>query len=723
MNKLKKFGLLHQDVQRWVWNQKWESLRNIQEQAIEPILNADCDVIIAASTSTGKTEAAFLPACSRIVKLSNHGIGILYISPLKALINDQYRRLESLGEVLDLQITPWHGDISNTIKEKQKKNPNGILLITPESLESLLLNQSIWCTQSFSNLSYIIIDEFHVFVGTERGSQLQSLMHRMEFLLKRIIPRIALSATLSQMDNIANYLRPNNKFPYKIIESKTSNSELKIQLRGYVSSLSKKIVDKSYYGEITKDLYKLLRGKSNLVFANSRKNTELISMALSELCEFNSVPNEFFTHHGSLSKEIRERLEKRLQVGKFPTTAVCTMTLELGIDIGNVDSIAQITAPYSVASLRQRLGRSGRRGEASVLRIFDIEKQMSDKISINDHLRLELFQCIAMVNLLLKKWYEPPETRQYHLSTLIQQTLSVIAQYGGVQANQLWSLLCKSGAFSLIDQSLYGKLLKVLGKHDLISQSNDGQLIIASGGEKLIGHYSFYTAFKTSVEYRLECDGLVLGTIPIDMPLMTGQQLIFSGKNWQIIHINSEKKIINLIHSNGGEPPQFSGAEQCIHNMVRQEMFNIYSQNKIPTYLDKQAKVFFDEGVKYFQTLGLGRKKIIQDGDILYIFPWMGDKIANTITILIRNEGVLANYIGGIISVRECNIDALSLIFKKILNKPKLIGSELSNFIDDTKIEKYDYLLSKELRNLHYGSKKFDINGAYNWIKNQVVNY
>lgn len=398
MSESRGFDQLHEGVQRWIWKQRWNSLREIQEQAIAPILRADCDVVISASTAAGKTEAAFLPACSRIAELSPDGIGILYISPLKALINDQYRRLQELGEILDLKVTPWHGDVLRSVKDKQRAKPNGILLITPESLESLLLNQSGWSLQAFESLSHIIIDEFHAFIGTERGCQLQSLMCRLEFLVQRTVPRIALSATLGEMEQVGRCLRPNRKLPCEIIESKASHSDLKVQLRGYLSSAKQK-ENASVLEEITTDLYKILRGQSHLIFSNSRGRTEEVAANLTDRCSQAGVPNEFFPHHGSLSKEIRESLEKRLQEEKLPTSAVCTMTLELGIDIGNVDSIAQVTAPHSVASLRQRLGRSGRRGGAAVLRMFIPEEEIVSNSHLSDRLRLETFQCIAMVNL------------------------------------------------------------------------------------------------------------------------------------------------------------------------------------------------------------------------------------------------------------------------------------------------------------------------------------
>lgn len=712
------FNLLHKDVQRWIWKQNWTALRDIQERAIEPILRANCDVIISASTATGKTEAAFLPACSRITGAKSDGVGILYISPLKALINDQFRRLQSLCEILRFPVTPWHGDVLRSVKDKQKKSPSGIILITPESLESLLLNQAGWFTKAFSSLSHIIIDEFHAFLGTERGCQLQSLMHRIEFMLGRIIPRVALSATLSDMEQVARFLRPSTKnFPCKIIESSASHSDLKIQLRGYLNKASGNGESATAFEEIIDDLYKILRGKSHLIFANSRGRTEEIAASLSDLCEKNGVPNEFFPHHGSLSKEIRESLEARLQENSLPTSAVCTMTLELGIDIGSVDSIAQVTAPHSVASLRQRLGRSGRRGDAAILRLFIPEDEITVKSHLLDRLRLETVQCIAMINLLLKKWYEPAPGNQYHLSTLVQQTLSVIGQYGGVRANQLWSLLCETGPFCLVDQPIYAVLLKALGEHNLITQMRDGQLVLGARGERLVENYNFYTAFNTPEEYRLECEARVIGTVPIDKPLVVGQLIIFAGKRWEVLSINSDKKVITLKRATGGRPPKFGGAGQSVHDIVRQEMRRVYIDKSIPIYLDKTAREMLSEGIECFHSLGLEDTSLLQIGGTVHIFPWCGDQITTTITVLLRRSGLAADCFGGVIDIRNCTFESFYNSARAILRDNCPTSEELASHVPDTIVEKHDPLIPRELRDLAYGRRYFDVSGAMEWIR------
>ena len=425
-----EFALLNPTVRKWVYKQGWTDLRQIQKEAIGPILAGKSDIVISAPTAGGKTEAAFLPACSATAGETD-GFGILYISPLKALINDQYRRLESLCDMLDMKVTPWHGDSSQSKKKDARRLPEGILLITPESLESLLIREAGWVQAAFESLKYVIIDEYHAFIGFERGNHLQSLLTRLENLLGRQhdpVPRLALSATLGDMDGVQRFLRPDNAFPCKLIIDSESRSSLKMQVRGYIDHATSETED-GVERRVARDLYELLRGDSHLVFANSRERTEKFAALLSDLCCEKAAPNEFFPHHGSLSKELRSELELRLQKEALPTTAVCTMTLELGIDIGKVNSIAQVTAPHSVTSLRQRLGRSGRRGDPAKLRMFITEDELTANSSVSDRLRIELLQSVAMVRLLLKKWYEPADSSLFHFSTLLHQILAIIAQW------------------------------------------------------------------------------------------------------------------------------------------------------------------------------------------------------------------------------------------------------------------------------------------------------
>ena len=700
--------LLHPAVQKWIYKQEWEDLWDIQKEAIRPILAGNSDLVICASTAGGKTEAAFLPAVTAIADETS-GFGILYVSPLKALINDQFRRLEDLCDMLNIRVTPWHGDISQSKKRNAKRDPGGILLITPESLESLLIRESGWVRASFESLKCVIIDEYHAFLGTERGCHLHSLIHRLETLLNRDnapIPRIALSATLGSMDDVLANLRPNSSFPCKLITG-SGQSSLRMQIRGY---LNRNPIERENPTdrEIAGDIYELLRGDTNLIFANSRQRTEHFSVMLSDLCEENQVPNEFFTHHGSLSKELRTSLESRLQQQKLPTTAVCTMTLELGIDIGKVKSVAQVTAPHSVSSLRQRLGRSGRRGDPAILRMFITENKLGANSNIVDKLRMQLLQSAAMIRLLIdRKWYEPADTSLFHFSTLLHQVLAVIAQWGGVRVEQLWSLLCKSEIFKNVNIDHFKTLLRTMGENRLISQLSSGELVLGDQGENLVDHYTFYAVFKTPEEYRIVVKGKTLGTLPVNSPVIPGQHIVFAGRRWKIKDIDEEKKVIYVTPSKAGMPPIFGGDVMSVHNYVRQEMLKIYlegdyridvGERKVE-FMDPTAKNLFSEGLDSFRNLKLRDNRIIGHSGNTYIISWMGDKIVNTLTVFLIGQGYEAECFAGVVEIEDADSSDVSRSLKAFSGKNKPTNTKLAELVKNKQTEKYDYLLPETLLN------------------------
>ena len=706
-------------------------------------MSHDKDVLISAATASGKTEAAFLPACTYIKQEDKTGVRILYISPLKALINDQYRRLESLCEKINVPLTPWHGDVLQSLKSRHKNNP-GILLITPESMEARLMKEPGWCKQQFAALDYIIIDEFHYFLGNERGYQLLSQLERIEFLVERQIPRIALSATFSKMEQVAECLRSQKNFPCEIIESKSQEMKILLQVKGY--QRGKHLIDEEqgeeggFYEDeeipdkVTADMFKLLRKKFNLVFATSRRNVETLTDKLTQYCEYKSVPDEFFPHHGNLDKEIREDLEERLQKGDKPTTAIATSTLELGIDIGSVDSVAQLGVAPAVSSMRQRLGRSGRRGDPAVFRVFTVEEEEPTRIA--DRLRIDTVQSVAMINLMLEKWCEPPPQDQYQFSTLSQQTLSVIAQYGSVRAEQLWKLLCKRGPFKLIDEKLYVEFLNALVKNQFIQRVKTGAIMIGSKGEKLVNSWEFFAAFKTAEEYSiLRKDGKRLGTIPIKNLLLQDQTIIFAGKRWLVAEVQEEKKIVIVTKAPAGRVPIFGGDGFDVHGKIREEMFKIYSQRMSFNYLDETSQQLLADGIKTFHDLSLTEKRIISSDKNTYVIPWGDDKVVQTLAVLLKAEWQREKQAhkedkekpspkesqcikGMIVRIPKEEKEARKLL-AKIFSGPKPTWQEFSEQLISCYDGKYDGTLSDHLRAMGYVRKKFDID--LTWKKMQEI--
>ena len=734
----KEYQTLDPRIQKWIFDQGWSDLREIQKQAIPILKEANQDLLISASTASGKTEAFFLPACSMTADKSD-GFGILYISPLKALINDQYRRLESLCDAVDMQLTPWHGEVSQSKKNVVKLKPSGVLLTTPESLESLLAHNAGWTKSAFASLEYIVIDEFHAFIGRERGQQLMSLLNRLEHLVDRTerpICRTALSATLGDLQNIPKSLRPNDSLSCAIIEGEDSHDRLKLIVKGYLNAVDGDETEENEDGEdartaeddICDELFHSCRGDYHLVFANNRNRTETLSAKLLDLSESNSVPNEFFPHHGSLSKEARELVEERLQKQALPTTALCTTTLELGIDIGKVSSAIQINAPYSVSSLRQRMGRSGRRGDPSVLRVLIAEDELGVNSDLVDCLRLELLQSIAMIRLLVaEKWFEPAETELFHFSTLLHQVLAVISQWGGVRADQLYSVLCESGPFQQVKVEQMKALLVKMGEDELVMQLQSGELVLAAKGEQIVNRYTFYAVFKTPDEFKVVNDGKALGNVPVDSMILVGQHIIFGGRRWKVLDVDVTKKLIRVEETTGGKAPKFGGSGMDVSDRVRQEMFRIYSAgdysievgSKNIDFLDEKGRKLFDEGLSFFKENKLENNTFLKLGSKVHILPWLGDKVVNTLLVLLKREGYEANAFGGFLEVEAAELDDVRDYLFSMLDVEPAKPCELARAVPDKEIEKYDGFLPEDLLNEGFGRRAFDVKNALDWIRKQ----
>ncbi len=754
------FARLHPRIQCWIWDQQWSELRDAQVRAVGPILDGQLDIIIAAATASGKTEAAFLPICSALLlarecadqdatprtqgsptsSVAQLGVKVLYVSPLKALINDQYSRLDALCEHLDLPVHRWHGDVPGSRKAKVLTHPDGVLLITPESLEALHVVHGPKLGQLLGGLRYVVIDELHSFLGSERGAQLQSLLHRVELAIRRRVPRIGLSATLGDMSAAAAFLRPGHGEEVTVITAADGTQPVRLQVLGYEATepnLNASPMGSAHSEEdagdvtpgdqiaIADHLFKTLRGTDNLIFANSRGTVEIYADLLRRRSDGDMVPNEFVPHHGSLSKNLREHAEARLKDRSMPVTAVCTSTLEMGIDIGSVSSVAQIGAPYAVSSLRQRLGRSGRRkGEAATLRIYITEQQVTPGTPPPDALHSQLVQSIAMVNLLLDRWNEVPDSGDLHLSTLIQQLLSLIAQHGGVSPAQAHQALCSHGPFARVSTALFVTLLRALRAADLLSQAGDGLLLLGTAGERLVNHYSFYAAFRTAQEYRLIASGRTLGSLPVSYLLMPGSLLIFGGRRWKVLSVDTRAKIVELVRSSGGRVPKFTGSGGEIADRIRREMLAVYKTSSVPVYLNASAARLLAEGRANFARFGLDSDPVLEWGADTLIFPWRGDRIMSTLAVALTTtrvdvapDGVCLTMTG---ASRGAAIARLQALAASGPGDPLTLAAGVQTKI----VEKYDDFLSDELLDIANAARSLDVDGAWHALTsllNQVT--
>ena len=730
------FESLDPRIQRWVWQKGWTELRDAQERAIPPILEAKSDVIIAATTASGKTEAAFLPILSRLLTSAGANGVALYISPLKALINDQWGRLEQLCEALDIPVVPWHGDIAASKKQRFTKQPAGCVLITPESLEAILYNKGSSVTALFGCLQYVVIDELHSFMGSERGKQLQSLLVRLEATLNRRVPRIGLSATLGDIGLAAEYLRPGHGKDVVTVNSNDASSGLKILVKGYLDlppvltdaeialreRAGEELPMKDTVGQgrlgIGRHLYENLRGSNNLIFPNSRQSVERYTAILRSLCEEDGVAAEFWPHHGNLSKEIREETERALKQTERPASAVATSTLEMGVDIGPVVSVAQIGPAPSVSSLRQRLGRSGRReGTSAILRGYALEPQLDAQSPVADLLREGLVQLVAQVELVLQKWFEPPRAVGMHLSTLIQQLLSVIGQYGGITARQAFVLLCSKGPFAAVSPEDFATLLRSLGTQKILLQDSGGALLHGPAGEAIANHYSFYAAFSSPEEYRLVSGGRAIGSLPITSPVGVGDYLLFGGRRWKVEMVDLPQKVVEVSAARGGRAPAFGGTAGVVHTEVRRKMKMVLSDDQPVRYLDPEAQDLLRAARDVFRSMGLSKTQRVTSPESLQLFLWQGDEIQNTIALLLKSKGIEAKNEGICLALSDCGPSELDKALASLLEQKVPIAETLLKDAENLAVEKWDMLLPSPLRERNYASLFLDIAGAYSFLR------
>jgi len=758
------FERLHPGIQRWIWQQGWPSLRDIQAQAIPRVLERQSDVVISAPTAGGKTEAAFLPIMSDLTQFQGPGLRCLCISPLRALINDQTRRLTSMAEAVELSVQPWHGDVSAG-KAAFWKRPSSIMITTPESLEALLMRRGAQFGAVLGDLRYLVVDELHAFMGDERGAQLRSLLQRVERFVAGPLPRIGLSATLADPTTASQLLRRHGGFPTHVLKSATQGGEIRLQVRAVqqrrdyddakrtsmsvdldlaeplkeqlamqpieqratppkLSNQAESPADSDQapsdryttaLAEISGHLFERLRGSSHLVFANARGQVEIVADQLRELAETRALPNEFFPHHGALSRELRLAVEERLRDGKLPTTAVCTSTLEMGIDLGDVVSVAQIGPAPTVAGLKQRIGRSGRRpGQPQILRQYIVLPALTARSHPVDWLRLTLLQAIAAVELMLAGRFEAPVEGDLHLSTLVQQILSLIAQSrGGSSAAALYRELCVRGAFSNVDQATFAEVLRSLGSRKVIEQVKDGTLLPGSTGEALMDHYSFYATFFTPEEYQLISSGKRLGTIPVMEPLVPGRLMLFGGRRWRILEVDTDQHIVLLVPARGGMPPNFGGTGWAVHGMVHQRMRELLKESAMPIFLDALAQQGLLDARQAFRIFQFDQSPIIASGDSVQLAHWAGTRVGLTIALWFELLEVQAVNAGPFVELIGVAQDGVPALIERALASPPQDATALALCKEGLERNKFDHLLNPELLAKGYAAAELDLGGAF----------
>lgn len=602
--------LLNKQVTNFLVNRlKWTKLNSIQEKAIPIILDKE-DTLIIAPTASGKTEAALLPIFSEIITKRFEPMSVLYVAPLKALINDMHNRIDNWANYFHLTATKWHGDVIKSKKDSFIKNPTDFLSITPESLEVILMNRKDEDKKRmFKNIKYVVVDEIHYFAESDRGIQLNSLLNRISKYIDGDIVKIGLSATVGNPESVAKWL--NYKVPVNII--KDSNNR-KFQYKVYN--------DPQAFDD-PKILSKYLKNYTNkkiLIFALSRADVEKYYIALKKELKLKYI----YLHHSSLDKNIREENEAKFK--NFPNgIMISTNTLELGIDIGDIDIILQLDPPNNVSSFLQRIGRSGRRSN----------KQRSIIITA----LWGVFFTLSIISLIKENKIEKIKIPTKSKDIYFHQILSSVFEDGKIINKDLFKKLKDAYVFSDISKAEFIRMINIMEELSFIDD-HDNYLSLGYNFEKKFGKnnfMNFFSVFCPNFEYKIKEGDKTVGSVDASFALILkkGESFILGGKYWFVLDINYEKFLVNVKkdYNRKGDVPSWHSEGPPMNYLISRKVFDILTDEhdylKFLENFDENSQNIVKNAQSLANVNGF-RKGMIPfeiNGNQIYIYSFGGDKL------------------------------------------------------------------------------------------------
>lgn len=654
---------IHPNLKRCIIEKGWKGFSEIQKLAFPIIYNGE-DCIIEAPTSGGKTEAVLFPTLSRVSKNKKEGIRILYLAPLKALLNNIDKRAEEYTKECGLHSFKWHGDVSQTKKVNEFNDPSELLLTTPESLEAILLRKSNW-NEVFKNLESIIIDETHNFASGDRGIHLLSILERLEYELEQTPQRIAVTATIGNPDDMLIWLAGKKRNKGKRIYA-TSKTDKEKDFKVHFYDEEK---DEDAWIKLYDKMYEELPNKKSLIFINSRSESESIASIINDKnFEINSRnPVKIRTHHSSVSKFFREQAEFLISVKNESglQAIINTSTLELGIDIGELDQVIQINSLSCSSSLLQRVGRTGRReNKPQILKSFVSRK--------NDFLIL-----MAVINLTLSGKCEKIYFYKKSFHILAHQIICLSLQKNGITADLVWIILSNAYCFTGISRVEFDELISYMIQVKMLKLV-DSELVIAEECEKkFLGSNwrRLFAVFDSAHMYEVTNGKNQVGTL--DANFVEGRDLPFifmlGGMEWIAYDIKYKARQVVAQKTKSGQAPKWrtaSGTE--IPFETAQEIGRILFSQEKPSYLNTL-------GTETLQSLRDENKVINWKSGLIIIsktsteeyeiYTFGGCKINRTLALLLEiyNIGVTSS-------------DHISINVRRIQTEEELIISNENKF-------------------------------------------
>ena len=651
MNGEEIFGRFPEFIREFIYAQGWEALRDVQVAAAESIFGSNNNLLLTSSTASGKTEAAFFPILSLLCEDPPESVGVLYIAPLKSLINDQFGRIEVLLDESGIPVTHWHGDVAGSHKKKLLERPRGILQITPESLESMLINRSNDIPRLLGDLRIVVIDEIHTLTGSDRGNQILCQLARIGRVLGRHPRRVGLSATVGDPEKAAAWLSAGSgratdipTFAQGALRWRLGLEHFYVQNTREEQAAEPKDAPSPSPAPTVYDagytfMYDCVQGKRSLVFSNSREETEYLCATFRQIAKLRGDPDNFLIHHGNLSAALREEAELRMKDDEGEPFVTCaTVTMELGIDIGRLERVLQNQSPNSVTSFLQRLGRSGRRGQPPEMMMVFREEDPLPNTPLPHLMPWELLKAIAIIELYRsERFIEPPVLRRQPFSLLFHQTLSVLAASGELTVRRLAERVLALPPFADVTKEDYKVLILSMLNNDFLEMTEEKTVIVGLAGERLLKSFKFYAVFKDSEDYTVRAGSDEIGTITTPPPV--GDRFALAGRVWEVEELDIQRKLIYVQPVEGKMEVSWPGDYGEVHTRIAERMRQVLREDTVYPYLKPNAQKRLDVARHVARNTGLTEHSLIHLGGYSYcLFPWLGTRSFRTVRRLIQSR-------------------------------------------------------------------------------------
>jgi ATP-dependent Lhr-like helicase len=683
----------------------WTSLRPVQEEAGEALLDG-FNAVVLAPTAGGKTEAAFFPILSDLITDHVSGVGALYVAPIKALLNNHSDRLGLYTEMVGLRRFVWHGDTADHQRRRFLRDPADLLMTTPESLEVMLISPRVDVEGLFRELRAVVVDEIHAVAGTDRGAHLLSVLERLARWSRHDLQRIGLSATVGNPEAMLAWLKGTSGRPGKVIDPPRQPSRRQL-LVAYRPSLP----------ELARDASRLAKGVKSLFFCQTRAVTEAVAEQMAW------AGTTVFVHHSAVSREERALAEERFHRGSN-ACIVCTSTLELGIDVGDLDRVLQAEAPDTVSSFLQRMGRTGRRpGQASNLTFFC---ETVDGV----------LQATALIELAKSGWVEDVEIPDRCWPVLVHQTLAMSLAGDGVPAEEVWAHLRTVPDFSGIDRIEFDHLVSwMLQDRSLLLTS--GRLVLGPKAEQKFGRRNFmelYAVFSSPQTYLVQTTaGQPLGSLTQDFVdrLVDGVScFLLAGRPWAVLRVQHDDRRVVVEPAPRGREPTWGGfLPQFLSLPVCRKIREILTSEEIYAYLTPEASAVLEErreGVREFLSSHEGGIEI-GNREIRW-WTFAGGQINTTLRYALEALGLDWRIMPDNLSIRLRGEDIGRVRFAETLNRlmdPTLwedgdLWAAIARSLPGYRLSKFQPLMPPWVEREMIADYLLDRHATQRWIENEL---